>query len=411
MTEEKGLFKEFAGRWGRELSRLWDDMPEAKRRDLLDAVRQLPGDHRGWRSLIEKAIEHVRVVAGNKQRVAIVGPANVGKSTLYNQLIRSRRDRALVSAVPGTTRGVQDADAGLFVIADTPGADAIGAVGEEEKRKAVEAAMGADVVVLMFDASHGIREPERKLFTEIVGLDKPTVTVLNKMDLIGRERAQVVGRAAAALGLEVDQALPVSAKKGDGVEDVLLAIAKSEPEIISALAAALPAYRWRLAQLAIGQAASTSAAIALTPLPLLDFVPLVGVQSAMVLAIARIYQERITLARARELLAAFGAGFLGRTLFHELVKLGGPPAWMLAAAVAAGTTAAIGYGAALWFERGEKLSSIELRRIAQRLTGMLVDELRSLGKKRPSRPSLRERVLQALKESEIPLPADDNERE
>jgi small GTP-binding protein len=76
------------------------------------------------------------VVTGDKRRVTIVGPANVGKSTLYNQLIRNAAGRAEVSAVPGTTRVSQTADAGLFAVVDTPGADAVGGVGEVEKERA-----------------------------------------------------------------------------------------------------------------------------------------------------------------------------------------------------------------------------------------------------------------------------------
>ena len=65
--------------------------------------------------------------------------------------------------------------------------------------------------------------------------------------------------------------------------------------------------------------------MALAPLPFLDVLPLLALQSSLVLGIARIYKYRITPARARELLATFGLGFAGRTLFQQLSKLGGPP--------------------------------------------------------------------------------------
>jgi GTP-binding protein Era len=330
--------------------------------------------------------------------VAIVGPVNVGKSTLYNQLIRSRRDQAAVSAVPGTTRRVQGADAGIFGVIDTPGADAVGAVGMEEKVRALGAAQTADLIILVFDAAHGVQKAEQDLYAEIAALGKPTVVALNKIDLVGKERAGVIGKAAAALNLRIDQVLPISAKGGMGLDRLLVAVAKSEPGIVAALGAALPEYRFRLAQAVIVRAGSTAAAIAVTPLPLADFIPLVALQAAMVMSIARIYAYRITLARAKEIIAAFGVGMLGRTLFYEVSKLGGPPGWLVAAAVAAGTTVAMGYASAVWFDRGERLSGEALARIARAVSQEVIDRLRGLGKRRPGRITLRQRVSEALEE-------------
>lgn len=358
----------------------------------------MPKELKQWRGLIDRAVEHLRQAAGAKHRVAIVGPANAGKSTLYNQLIRSRADRAAVSAVPGTTRAAQQADAGIFAVIDTPGADAAGGVGVEEKRRALEAARGADVLVIMFDAAHGIRTPEQALFRELMALERPSVVALNKIDLVRGERAAVIARAGGALGIAADQVIPLSAKQGTGVERVILAVAKTEPEIVAALGAALPEYRGQLAREAVIRAASTAAVIAVTPLPIIDFIPLVAVQSAMVISLARIYAYRITLARARELIATFGLGYLGRTLFYELSKLGGPPGWLVGAAVATGTTVAIGYGAAAWFERRQRLSPTALGEVSRAVGQAVVERLRSLGRRTPGRETLQERVSRALEE-------------
>lgn len=395
---EKGQFSEFVGRWRQEIQSLWDNLPKDVRADMDRVIRELPIQRKEWRSLIERAGEHLRLLTGQHHQVAIVGPANVGKSTLYNQIVLEPQDRAAVSAVPGTTRVSQTADVGIFTLIDTPGADAVGAVGEEERKKAMDSAGNADVIVLMFDAAHGIRPPEQRLFQALAGLDKPMIVALNKMDLVKGERASVIGKAAADLGIESHQVVPLRAIKGEGIERVLMAVAKSEPGIVAALGAALPAYRWDLAQVTIGRAASTAAAIAITPLPFLDFIPLIGVQATMVLSIARIYKQKMTLARARELILTFGLGFLGRTLFYELSKLGGPPGWLVSAAVAAGTTAAIGYSVMIWFERGIKLSNESVKRISGIVGEVLVERLRALGGRRPSRVKLQDRVRQALED-------------
>jgi GTPase SAR1 family protein len=53
--------------------------------------------------LLKLATGQLKMAFGRKHRVVIVGPTNVGKSTLYNQLVRRKEDQADVSPLPGTT--------------------------------------------------------------------------------------------------------------------------------------------------------------------------------------------------------------------------------------------------------------------------------------------------------------------
>jgi small GTP-binding protein len=401
MTDIDHLIQEFPPGVREHLRRAWEAMPEPARAPLVQALREMPGDLGRWREIIRLATAHVRMVTGDKRRVAIVGPANVGKSTLYNQLVRNAADRAEVSAVPGTTRVSQAADAGLFAVVDTPGADAVGAVGETERERAFAAARAADFLVIVFDAIQGIKRTEQDLYRELQATERPHVVVLNKVDLVSgaRERDRVVEAAARNLGLAPEEVLPCVAKDGKHVERVLMAVAKAEPEIVAALGAALPEYRAALAWSATRKAAATAAVIALTPLPILDVFPLLAVQGSLVLGIARIYGQRVTLVRARELVVTFGLGFAGRTLFQELSKLGGPPGWMLAAAIAASTTVVMGRAAAAWFERGEKAKASELRAESRSLAKRLLASLKSLGRRRPPREAVQREVEALLSEA------------
>ncbi|MEP7357686.1 MAG: GTP-binding protein [Anaerolineales bacterium] len=401
MANDNDLLEEFPEKTREQLRTLWGDLPEPLQLTLRGAVKLLPGDFKRWRMLLGMALSQFKIAAGQKHRVAIVGPANAGKSTLYNQFVREQKDRALVSPVPGTTRENQEADAGLFGIVDTPGADAVGEIGELEKDRALSAADKADFLVLVFDATQGIRKSEQELYREFVGLEKPVVVVLNKIDLVRKERDKVVAKAAANLGLAMYQVIPISAKDGTNLERVMVAIAKTEPEMVAALGRALPEYRWKLAWTAITGAASTAAVIALTPLPIFDVIPLLAVQISMVLGIARIYKYEITWERARELIVTFGLGFLGRSIFQELSKIGGPPGWLISAAIASSTTAVMGYAAVLWFERGERLTGETMKQVTKAVTAYLLDSLRSLGQRKPGNKGLRDRMAAALEKSQL----------
>ena len=314
--------------------------------------------------------------------------------------MQNKSDLAVVSPLPGTTKENQQADEALFTVVDTPGADAVGIVGEQEKNLALSAAANADFLILVFDAIQGIKKSELELFNELSALKKPFVVVLNKIDLVPRKDLQgVISQAALNLGLEHDQIVPIIARDGKNLGKVLLAVAATEPEMVAALGQALPEYRWQLAWQTIVRSASISAAIALTPLPVIDFVPLVAIQSIMVVSMARIYNYKITPRRATELVATFGLAFLGRTLFQELSKLGGLPGWLLSAAIASSTTVVMGYAAVRWFEKGEKLSSEAIKRLTQGMTSSLLDSLKSLGKRKPDQKGLRERITQSLESS------------
>jgi small GTP-binding protein len=397
MTQIDDLLQEFPGESRQTVRGLWAAVPPERQRELLELVPLLPGQPGKIRKIFQLAHQHVQMTLGDKQQVAIVGPANVGKSTLYNQFVAAKSDRAEVGAVPGTTRNNQAGSAGPFVVVDTPGADAVGPVGVRERNLALEAAGLADFLVITFDAVQGIKQTEQQLFQELRRLHKPYIVVLNKMDLVQREASAVITNAAINLGLEGHEIIAISAKEGTNLDQVVLAIVKAEPALLAALGQGLPAYRWQLAWRVISGAASTAGLVALTPLPFVDFIPLVAIQISMILGIARVFEYRLTLGRMREVVSVLGLGFLARMVFYELLKLGGPPAWVVAAAVAASTTIAMGYSASVWFERGERVTRQRARQLYNALLETLKEAFRSGGRRRFSRGWISERIRVAMR--------------
>jgi GTPase len=402
MTLFDDILTQFPSDVQETVRKVWEALGPNEKASFQSLLVGFPSDANLVKLLVKLSTAQIRQAFGSKHRVVIVGPTNVGKSTLYNQLLLNKSDQAVVGPLPGTTTENQQADAALFTVVDTPGADAVGSVGGKEKDLAFSASAEADFLVLVFDAIQGIKKTEQELFNELSALKKPFVVVLNKIDLVPRKDLQgVITNAARNLGLEPDQIVPIAARDGKNLGKVLLAVAATEPEMVAALGQALPEYRWQLAWQTIVRSASISAAIALAPLPVIDFVPLVATQSIMVVSIARIYTYKITPRRASELVATFGLGFLGRTIFQELSKMGGLPGWLLSAAIASSTTVVMGYAAVRWFEKGEKLSNEALKKLARGMTTTLLETLKSPGKRKPGQKGLRDRITRSLESSPL----------
>ena len=145
--------------------------------------------------------------------VAVVGPPNAGKSSLVNRL--AKRDAAIVSATPGTTRDVievrLDLDGLPVTVSDTAGLRATpDAVEREGVRRAERHARTADRVLAVFDAT---RWPDVDMTAARLGDEG--VVVLNKRDLLDE-------RAAAALPARVGgrTAVAVSCLTGDGIDRI-----------------------------------------------------------------------------------------------------------------------------------------------------------------------------------------------
>jgi small GTP-binding protein len=244
------------------ISKIWETLGPGEKASFTTLLIGFPSNANLVKLLVKLSTAQIRQAFGHKHRVAIVGPSNVGKSTLYNFLVQNKNEKAVVGPMPGTTTKIQLADAALFTLVDTPGTDSIGQVGEREKELALSAAAQADFLILVFDASQGIKKAERELYFELSALKKPLVVTLNKIDLIQHKNlSNVISSAALNLDLQPDQIVPIAAKDGKNIGKVLLAVAATEPEMVAALGQALPEYRWQLAWQTIVRSASISAAI------------------------------------------------------------------------------------------------------------------------------------------------------
>jgi len=294
-------------------------------------------------------------------RLAIVGPVNSGKSTLFN-LIKGRKVSA-VKAVPGTTKGLVTEEVGPFTLVDTPGFGEVGGVDRAAMARA--AAEGADLAVLVLDGAAGLHQSDYDLYESLRVARVPLVVALNKIDLIKRDLSDALGDIERKLGTTV---IPISAKTGAGVAERLIpAIVESHPWMAVALGRALPAYRRQLNRNIISSAAVLNGIIAAEPIPGLDIPFLLASQVRLVLRIAAIHGESLSVRHARELLTTIAGGVALRYLAAQLGKLVPGLGWLVGAVVTGLGTAAIGRVAVAYFESGKRLTPHQLRQRYKRL--------------------------------------------
>jgi small GTP-binding protein len=293
-------------------------------------------------------------------RVAIVGPVNSGKSTLFNTL--KGREISPVAAVPGTTRELHHEQWGPFTLTDTPGFGEVDGV--DRAGIALQGVRAANVIVLVLDAVSGVRHTDYALLQQLKATGKPVVVVLNKIDLLKEDRDAVIADARDKLG-EPDL-IPISAKRGTNVAHLVPRLIDAHTYLAVAIGRSLPAYRRQAANKVIRNAALLNAIIGAEPIPGLDIPFLLAVQAQMVLRIAAIFGESMSAQHAKELIATIAGGLALRFLAQEGAKLVPGPGWLFAGAVAAIGTWAIGQVAVQYFEHGKKLSPRQLQGLYKR---------------------------------------------
>ena len=165
---------------------------------------------------------------GSIPSVVLVGRPNVGKSTLFNRVTRTRR--AIVTAIPGTTRDVLaqavEWEGTRFELTDTGGMfgaseDPLHALVLERGRRAIG---DADLLVLVVDGREGLVGGDREIAQVIREAGKPALLAINKLD---DKRARSGALEMYQLGF--DPVFEIAAEHGDGVGDLLDAIVRELP--------------------------------------------------------------------------------------------------------------------------------------------------------------------------------------
>jgi GTP-binding protein len=163
--------------------------------------------------------------------VAIVGPPNAGKSTLFNRLVRA--PRAIVDSRPGVTRDRNIARARwgerTFLLVDTGGYDEKGAssLAASVRAQSVMAAEEADAVIALFDGRAGMSPVDRDLVQRLRALGKPVLFAINKLDAPAHD-----DEAAEFFALGLPHVFPLSAAHGRGLADLMEQLLRRVPDSV-----------------------------------------------------------------------------------------------------------------------------------------------------------------------------------
>jgi GTP-binding protein Era len=163
--------------------------------------------------------------------VALIGAPNSGKSTLTNSLVGTKVSIVTHKAqtTRGPVRGIVLAGDAQVILVDTPG------IFQPRRRldramaqAAWERAGDADLVALVVDAARGLDDKLEPIVKQLPELNRPVVTVLNKVDLV--KKPALLSLTSELLAQRTfDEIFMVSALTGDGVDDLRAYLASAVP--------------------------------------------------------------------------------------------------------------------------------------------------------------------------------------
>lgn len=163
--------------------------------------------------------------------VVLCGRSNVGKSTLLNRIIGEKV--AIVTPRPQTTRrrilGIRtDPDAQLILV-DTPGLHEATRLLNQRMVEVARMSMAqADVAAAVIEAGERIDPEDQAMLAEVCKLGRPTVVVINKIDLVARPRLIPLAEECLRLAPEAE-IVPVSALGGENITELVATLKRMLP--------------------------------------------------------------------------------------------------------------------------------------------------------------------------------------
>lgn len=165
--------------------------------------------------------------------ITLCGRPNVGKSTLINALVGEKV--AIVSHKPQTTRnricGVLNRGENQFVFIDTPGLHkAKNRLGEYMVNVVKQSVADVDAIVLLIEPVANVGVPEQEIIERIKQLRCPAILVINKVDTLEQKEKLLAVIDCYTNAHDFSDIVPISAKRKDGVDELLCVLEKYLPK-------------------------------------------------------------------------------------------------------------------------------------------------------------------------------------
>jgi len=154
--------------------------------------------------------------------VSIVGCPNVGKSTLVNSIVRQKisivSDKAQTTR--STVRGILTDESSQIVFLDTPGVQTPrNKLGEHMSKEVSSSLEDVDCILFIIDAKRGYGNRDKELLSRLKNSKTKIITIINKIDLIGKD--ELLGIIAKLADEGLNEIIPISAIKGEGVKELI----------------------------------------------------------------------------------------------------------------------------------------------------------------------------------------------
>lgn len=330
-----------------------EKLPDDKKEILNNLIEQFK-NKRSILNILKK--EYAFLLTENIPHILILGPPNVGKTTLL---------KALIGETKNVLRKLIDDENyidNVFKVTDTPGFkdffDLSSCDYIEEYTK------NASLIILVFNVMYNITEESKKFYKFLKEKNENVIVVLNNMDKLPKDELYFkIIEAEKVLNTEV---IPISARYGKNIKKIFSIIINSNLPLIFSLGEKIPELREELSNRRIRKGVLKSVLVTSNPLPIADVFPLLAIQIALVLEISKIYGKEITAKRAKEIISTITGGIFFRTLFRQFSKLIPGAGICLNIGIGASGTYAIGKAAQYYFSQKENVHEKELKDIYKR---------------------------------------------
>lgn len=296
----------------------------------------------------------------NRARIAIVGLAGAGKSTLFDYLRgwQPTLHNPDVIQLPNLAleEGLNLESYGLFILADLPTHQTTDVAGYDT----VPLALGDPALLIyLIDATIGVTAEDYRWIATIRASGRPLLVVLNKIDQLDNIQPHLA-EIQQRIGMTI---VPISAQTGKNINDKLLpALLDTVPKLAVPLGRELHTLRRLAAQRVTRQAAILAGMMGAQPIPILDLPMQAMLQVGVVLRIGATYGHTPTGGLNREvistILSVFGLRYLALALVKFIPLLG----WVISGLASGATTMLIGETAVRYYEAGADIPLRQLLR-------------------------------------------------